>query len=696
MYEWSIRLGHALIRRVILVSFLLFPWPVLAEEEAVVPLSKISLYSSGVGYFQHDGTVNNRTRLDLRLHTSQINDMLKSLVVQDFSGGKVSSITYGSRDPVTKTLGSFGINLNGNPTLGQILMQVRGEPVEVTAPNPIAGTLLGVEKKTESVGEGSQHRIVEQEYVTLLTEDGIRALSLANVQRIRLTNAALNGELQQALATLATHHDAQKKTVSIAFDGTGNRQARVSYLTETPVWKTSYRLVLDEDKAPYLQGWAIVENQTPQDWRNVTLSLVSGRPISFAMDLYQPLYNPRPIVQPELYANLKPQTYGDAMDELKPMASAPAARNESKKERILSKMTQAAAGGRLNAPAESDAAAEMMRGGSLEDGVISMAMAEDKGELFEYRIDQPVTLAKHQSALLPIIGQTLQGQKVSLYNQSVNAKHPLNGYRLKNTSSLHLMQGPITLFDSGAYAGDARIEDLPPGQDRLISYALDLKTEVEPTLQGGTQELATVSLKKGTMLISRRLVEDRTYLVKNRDAKARTVLIEQPYRADWKLTEPKEPTERTRDMYRFSVAVDAGKSATLRVKETLPLQESILLMESGIDQILHYQQAKEVGHKVKEALQKVVQLRGKLDDARAQRIRFDQRTAEITAEHGRIRENMQRLQPNSDLYNRYVKKLDQQETELETLRKEIERFKNIEEEHRRELQNYVMNLDVAA
>jgi len=383
------------------------------------------------------------------------------------------------------------------------------------------------------------------------------------------------------------------------------------------------------------------------------------------------------------------------MDELKPMASAPAARNESKKERMLSKMTQAAAGGRLNAPAESDAAAEMMRGGSLENGVTSMAMAEDKGELFEYRIDQPVTLAKHQSALLPIIGQTLQGQKVSLYNQSVNAKHPLNGYRLKNTSSLHLMQGPITLFDSGAYAGDARIEDLPPGQDRLISYALDLKTEVEPTFQGGTQELATVSLKKGTMLISRRLIEDRTYLVKNRDAKARTVLIEQPYRADWKLVEPKEPTERTRDMYRFSVAVDPGKSATVRVKETLPLQESILLMESGIDQILHYQQAKEVGPKVKEALQRVVQLRSKLDDVRAQRIRLDQRTAEITAEHARIRENMQRLQQNSDLYNRYVKKLDQQETELETLRKEIERFKNMEEEHRRELQNYVMNLDVA-
>ncbi len=690
----SIRSSHALVRRLILLSFLLLPWPVMAEDEATLPLSKIVLYLSGVGYFQHDGTVNNRTQLDLRLQTNQINDMLKSLVVQDFGGGKVSTVTYSSRDPVTKTLGSFGINLNGNPTLGQILAQVRGEPVEVTAPNPIIGTLLGVEKKTESFGEGSQHRVIEQEYVTLLTEDGFRSLSLANVQRIKLTNPALNTELHQALAALATNHDAQKKTVSITFDGTGSRQARLAYLTETPVWKTTYRLVLDEDKAPYLQGWAIVENQTSQDWRNVKLSLVSGRPISFTMDLYQPLYNPRPVVQSELYANLKPQTYGDAMDELKPMASAPPARSEMKKERLLGKMAQGFAGSRANAPAESAIAADMGMG-SLEEGVAPMAMAEDKGELFEYRIDQPVTLAKHTSALLPIIGQPLQGQKVSLYNQSINAKHPLNGYRLKNTSSLHLMQGPITLFDSGTYAGDARIEDLPPGQDRLISYALDLKTEVEPKLEGGTQELATVLLKKGTMLISRRLVEDRTYLVKNRDAKAKTVLIEQPYRADWKLAEPKEPTERTRDLYRFSVAVDPGKSATLRVKETLPIQESILLMDSGVDQIVYYQQAKEVSSKVREALQRVVQLRGKLDDARAQRTRLDQRTAEITAEHARIRENMQRLPQNSDLYNRYVKKLDQQETELEKLRKEIESLKNTEEEHRRELQNYVMNLDVA-
>jgi hypothetical protein len=689
----SARFGHDFVRRLIFVSFLLFPWPVMAEEGPAFPLSKIVLYSSGVGYFQHDGSLNNRTQLDLRFNVSQINDILKSLVVQDFGRGKIATVTYGSRDPVTKTLGSFGINLNGNPTLGQILTQVRGEPVEVAAPNPIVGTLLGVEKKTESVGEGSQHRIVEQEYITLLTEEGFRSLSLANVQRIRLTNPALNAELNQALAVLASNHDAQKKTVSITFDGTGNRQARIAYLTETPVWKTSYRLVLDDDKPPYLQGWAIVENTTEQDWRNVTLSLVSGRPISFTMDLYQPLYNPRPMVQPELYANLRPQTYGDAMDELKPMASPPASRSDMKRERLLGKMAQGFAGGRANAPAETAVAAEMGMG-SLEEGVAPMAKAQDKGELFEYRIETPVTLPKHTSAMLPIIGQTLQGQKVSVYNQVVNAKHPLNGYRLKNSSPLHLMQGPITLFESGSYAGDARIEDLPPGQDRLISYALDLKTEVEPKFEGGTQELVTVALKKGTMLVSRRRIEDRNYLIKNRDAKTRSVLIEQPYRSDWRLIEPMEPTERTRDLYRFAVRVEPGKTASLHVKETLPVEETVQLMDSGIDLMAYYVRAKEVSPKVREALQRVVTLRSKLDDARAQRTRLEQRVGEITAEHGRIRENMQRLPQNSDLYSRYVKKLDQQETELEKLRKEIEASKNNEDEQRRELQTYVASLDV--
>lgn len=669
--------------------------PAQAGEAPILPLSKIVLYSSGVGYFQHDGTVQDRARLDLRFNVNQINDLLKSVIVQDLGGGKVASVTYSSRDPVAKTLGSFSINLNGNPTLGQLLTQVRGEPVELASPNPIAGTLIGVEKKQEAVVDGGQRRLIETEYVNLLTEDGFRSIPLPTIQRIKLANAALNRELHTALAVLAMNHDTQKKVLSVTFDGTGARQARIAYLTETPIWKTSYRLVLDDARPPFLQGWAIVENTTEQDWTNVSLSLVSGRPISFIMDLYQPLYNPRPIIEPELYASLRPQVYGEAMEQA--AGAGEKAEGERRgdpakdgRQRLESKKSI-----RAGAPAPAAAAfADEARALSVQEGVEPAAEGRDAGALFEYRLGAPVSLARQQSAMVPILGQEIQGRKVSIYNQAVNLKHPLHGYRLQNSSPLYLMQGPMTVFDGSSYAGDARIEDIAPGQERLLSYALDLKMEVEPKLEGGQQELVSVAVKKGTLWVTRRMVEDRTYRIKNRDQKERALLIEHPYRADWQLIEPKESAERTRDVYRFAVPVEPGASVALRVKESLPIQESVHLMDSGVNQILLYLQAREVSQKVKEALQKVVSLRTKLDETRGQRGRQEQRIGEITAEQSRIRDNMQRLQHNSELYNRYVTKLDQQETELDKIRKAIETLKGTEDQQRRELQTFLVELDV--
>jgi hypothetical protein len=234
------------------------------------------------------------------------------MVVQDLDGGRVSTVTYGSRDPLTKTLKSFGLNLTDNPTLGELLNQVRGERVEVLRPNPLVGTILGVEKKLQPAGENKQ---VEVESLNLLTEDGLQSVPLAQIQRIKLLNEGLNAELKQALEVLAGSHDTQKKTVALTFEGEGKRKVSVAYISETPVWKTSYRLVLDDREAPFLQGWAIVENTTDEDWNNVRLALVSGRPISFTMDLYQPLYTTRPVVELELYASLRPPVYGGSLEE---------------------------------------------------------------------------------------------------------------------------------------------------------------------------------------------------------------------------------------------------------------------------------------------------------------------------------------------------------------------------------------------
>jgi chromosome segregation ATPase len=260
---------------------------------------------------------------------------------------------------------------------------------------------------------------------------------------------------------------------------------------------------------------------------------------------------------------------------------------------------------------------------------------------------------------------------------------------------MHLMQGPITVFDANAYAGDARMEDLAAGQERLISYALDIKTEVEPQAKGGPTELMAVALRKGTLLITRKMGEDKEYVIRNRDQKKKMVLVEHPLRAGWDLMTPKEPNERARDVYRFAVEVAPGKTEKLLVKEESRRSESVEMTNVGSNMIGFYIRAQQVSPAVKVALQKIVVLRDRLDEIVADKTRLEKRVSEIGEEQGRIRENMNRLSQTSELYQRYVTKLDQQETELEGLRQRIESARDRESKQRQELNDFLLNLDVA-
>jgi hypothetical protein len=669
-----------------------------ATSQATLPLTKIVLYASGVGYFQRDGQINGHGQVALRFKVDTVNDLLKSMTVQDFDGGQVSTVTYDSRDPITRTLKSFAIDLTDNAGLGNLLWQMRGERVEVATPNLVQGVILGVETKKERVGDKD---VVEVEYVNLLLDNGLRSIPLPQVQQLRVTNEQLNAELRQALAVLATSHDTQKKTVTLDFSGQGSRRVRVGYIMETPVWKTSYRLVLSDTEAPFLQGWALVENTTDEDWQDVRLSLIAGRPISFTMDMYEPLYAQRPVVVPEVYAALRPQTYGQAMEA--PGETLRESRLQEEGRRAQKREAPGSAAEVPAAPAprargmlaEPKPAAPAPPPLALEQGVAAAAQAAELGEFFEYAINTPVSLARQKSAMLPIVNEAVEGAKVSIYNQNVHAKHPLYGFRLRNATALHLSQGPMTVFDGGVYAGDARLEDLPPGQERLLSYAMDLKTEVEPVSEPEQRDLVTVSLRKGTLLTTHKAIAEKTYNIRNRDQKPHLVLIEHPFRADWQLASPSTATERTRDVYRFAVTVDPGPGTRLRVREEKPLQQSIALSDAGPDVLTYYMRATQVSEKVKQALQRVSTLRDKLDQTGQQRRRFEQQIQEISQEQARMRENMGRLAQNSELYNRYVRKLDQQETEIDKVRKDLETLKGTEEQQRKELNDYLMGLDIS-
>src|SRR6266508_2169791 len=282
-----------------------------------LPMTRVVLFNSGVGYFSRAGEVEGDARVDLAFQETDVNDLLKSMVLEDFSGGRIAAVSYDSREPIARTLASFAINLNGNPTFADILQQARGERIEVTIqptaqnqPGKLVGAIVGIEAQKTASGKEP----VEVEVLNMWCAEGLRSVRLSEVQQLRFSNPILESEFRRALEVLALNHDSQKKAVSLHFAGDGKRKVQVGYVIEAPIWKTSYRLVLDAKgkEKPYLQGWAIVENPTDEDWAGVKMSLISGRPISFKMDLYNPLYINRPVVEPELFASLRPVTYRGA------------------------------------------------------------------------------------------------------------------------------------------------------------------------------------------------------------------------------------------------------------------------------------------------------------------------------------------------------------------------------------------------
>ena len=674
------------------------------KEGGQLPVSRVVLFNSGVGFFQHVGELEGDDHIDLKFKVEDINDLLKSMVLQDWGGGKISTVSFGSQDPITRTLKSFSLDLTGDTTMAGLLNQARGEKVEVEAPNKIVGTIVSVETRKVQLDKDAT---VDADFLNLLTEDGLRSINLQSVTRIKLANPALDAELREALAVLALGHATDKKTVSLNFLGEGKRKVSVGYILEAPVWKTSYRLVLDDEGAPLMQGWAIVENTTDEDWKNINLSLVSGRPISFVMDLYSPLYAYRPVVQQELYASLRPQSYdqdlastdrdfrraGEVAERAKQLAAAakpqvPGAPPSDMLARNRGLADEKAAY-RKNDMAKAE---EQLRFG---DGFASAANAENLGEMFQYEISTPVTLNRQRSAMLPIVNESIKGTKVSIYNPDVHNKHPLNGLRLVNTSGLHLMQGPVTVFDSNTYAGDAKLPDLPPGTERLVTYAMDLDTEVAVAMQNKPTELVSVKLVRGTLYASRKYSRSRTYTVKNSGRREKHVLIEYPIDHSWKLVQPEKPEETTRDMYRFGVDADPGEPETLVVEEERTDNEAMAVTNMDDNSIRIYLSQQVVSEKIKAALQEVIKRKQALQAVVTKRQQLQQEVNVIGQEQDRIRKNMAELPKDSDLFNRYIKKFTDQEDSIERLRKEIQNTIEEETKLRQELNNYVQGLELS-
>ncbi len=637
---------------------------VAAAQDAAtadLPITRVVLFTTGVGYFEHSGTVVGSQQLDLPVATDQMDDLLQSLVVQDLDGGTVRPVRYPSQDPLGRLLAGYRLDLSGDPTLAQLLSQARGEAVHVEASQPLDGTVVNVETVASADGPST--------YLTLLTADGLRRIDLAEVRDVRFRDAAVQADLEAALAAIAGARSHTGATVRVLFSGEGTRRVRIGYVRAMPVWKTSYRLVLTGSGRADLQGWAIVDNPTDLDLDRVQLSLVAGRPISFVTGLYDPIYVQRPRVTLDLGTLPVAPVYGSE--------TAPAAKSADAA--IAPSALESRAG--LAAPAP---AAPQLSG----SGVAAMAQGVDGGANFEYRVDQPVTIARHESAMIPIVLASVPARELAIYDPAVLSDHPLSSVRLTNDTGLHLAGGPVTVLDAGGFSGDARLADVVPGDARVLSYAVDLGVDVTREGSDEPQRVSAVALRNGTVVTTLKQRLRTRYTLTSRDGQARFVVLDHAKRAGYAVVAPAAKPAETASSYRFGVALrgadgsspapdatvptvatcDAGAPCTVDVVTERTVEQSLAVSNVATDDLAFYLANVELSPADRATLAQVLDLKQRIAALGRQVQQLQAQIDGIFQDQSRIRQNMAALDLNSALYRRYASDLEAQENRLADLR----------------------------
>jgi hypothetical protein len=324
-----------------------------------------------------------------------------------------------------------------------------------------------------------------------------------------------------------------------------------------------------------------------------------------------------------------------------------------------------------------------------------VANAENLGELFQYTVSN-VSLPRQQSSLIPIITDAVQAKRLSIYNSEVLDKHPLNGVRLinKGEGAKHLLQGPVTVFDGNQYAGDARLNDTPPGQERLLSYGVDLNVLVDSKRNTQESVVQTASINRGVLNVQRKLILTREYIADNKGEAEKLLLIEHPLRQGWKLVKTANPVETTATHYRFEVPVAAGKQVTLPVQEEFVQMETIGILPVDFGTLDIYQKTGTIPKDVRDALAKAITMKQAMVEIERKINEREVQVNRISQEQERLRENLKTVPQQGDYRNRLLKKLDEQETEIEKLNTERNDLQQKLEQLRKELEDYLANLTV--
>jgi hypothetical protein len=512
-----------------------------------LPVRKVVLYKNGVGYFEHSGPVNGNQRVAIDFTSSQLNDVLQSLTALDSRGGKVSTVSYNSTTPIEQQLNSLSLGLKDYPATIYVYQSLRGQRVEVTgAGAPLTGRLVNVEYRKETDKNGTTS---EDHYFLIVESDAgaLRTAEITDAVSVRMVDPSLQKEFASYLEIIGSAQNQQGRHLTLEDTGEGERQLQVSYISEVPVWKSTYRLVFPREANgnATLQGWAVVDNTVGVDWDNVQLSLVAGAPQSFIQPLSQPLYTSRPTIPIATIAQIAPQTHEAAdmvlQNEQKGrlatpgMATQTVTVNAASALPAINGMFHGVGGGiGTGSGAGYGPGVGGNAGGALYavGGVYRASEAIQQGDVatnafddfFEYALAQPVTILKNESAMVPILQQDLPAEHVTLWSD--NHPTPLRAVWLENNSKLTLDSGSFSIFENGEFAGEGLLDPIHPGEKRLLSYAVDQAVKVRRGAYNDTRTLRHIAVHDGVMVQTTSEVTESNYTLNNAADDKRSVVVE--------------------------------------------------------------------------------------------------------------------------------------------------------------------------
>jgi hypothetical protein len=636
-----------------------------------LPVTAVALFTSGVGYFQHDGTVDGDAEVTLSFDVEDINDLLKSLVLQDFDGGLVEAVTYPSQDPLSRILESFSLSIEDGPSLAQLLGRARGEEVTI---GRLTGIVVGIESRPEVV-DGVSFSVP---VLNLLTADGILQVSLRDIESVRFTSEELQAEIEAALAVIADHRQQDKRLITIRFSGEGSRRVRIGYVREVPVWKSSYRVVLGDAEEAQLQGWAMVENTGELDWVDVSVALATGQPISFEMDLYSPIYVTRPMLRPDYGTTVAPQEYSRATPVPVPstarsLSAAPSVAEDYGGLGYLDSYLQ---------PVEEEEI-------DLSQGVQVAAQAERASI---YRISHPLTVPRREAALIPIIADTVPAERLAIYDRTVLAANPLSGVRLTNATGMELPPGPATIFSGAAYGGDAQIPAMNVDEERLLSYAVELGTSVIVHSSSEPETITRVIVVDGVLESTVRQQRTTEYVLDRIAQDGLLHLIVHPKNASWTVIGEHQPASETQSAYRFELEVPGASVVTVPIVEEHVRVNRVAMQSISDSQIVFYLSQSVIDAATQRILERVRELRSVVASRQRARQAMEAEIAAIHREQDRIRRNLEVLETDSELYERYVEALTGQEDELARLAEELRQALDAERQAQQALSDYIESL----